>query len=93
MLKGKEKMMIFSVIDYFLDPQSENYVLHCICFQSLRAIGCFNCGNAVPKIVDTKVITDSTFNRDSTFNFKKAHLIDCTVRLIESRQKILKQYI
>ena len=40
-----------------------------------------------------KVITDSTFNRDSTFNFKIAHLIDRTVRLIESRQKILKQYV
>ena len=41
----------------------------------------------------TQVITDSTFNRDSTFNFKKAHLIDRTVRLIKSRRKILKQYI
>ena len=37
-----------------------------------------------------QVITDSTFNRDSTFNFKIAHLIDPTVHLIESRQKILK---
>ena len=29
-----------------------------------------------------QIITDSTFNRDSTFNFKIAHLIDRTVRLI-----------